>query len=349
MSKALLTPKYRSSAEPTFTIAQIFGDSCIRIPRAAKGEDDWLSPICTASTALGLKGLSVSRKASRRWELKSQVRQQSYFSWSSFIHNGQQLEVDDTSTPPRKRQQQSTNENYKPPEASQTNISTPPVNNSQESSTLPPPVPAAEDRSPIETLQPSLSIGIYFKALVSALSSQNLSEVKARRFIDWLQNAMVQHGKDESFEPILPLVPAPLYSDLTFPFAVVEAKVCSTGRQIFKAENQAAVAMTCAQRILLCLDRLANTGKTTNIRPHVLFSITTQGPMHELWIHWTVVEDGVRLFKAKVWDNWNVQLPEQAEDCIIKLNNVCAWGTGPSMQSVVKTLGKVAVQAQAKT
>ena len=258
----------------------------------------------------------------------------------------QHLEVDSASAPLPKRQQQYTNE-YMSPDSSMTNTTTPSANNSQESSTKPPPalILEKEDHSAVRTPHPDLSIGIDLDALTSALS-QDRDEDKATEFIDWLQKEMVQHESGAPFEPMLILVPAPRALDLAFPFAVVEGKAYSTGKQIFEAENQAAVAMACAHNILYCLDRMANRGKIANTQPRVLFSITTQGPIHELWAHWTVVKLGARIFESKLWDSWNGLVQERAVEFIVKLNSVCVWGIGPFMKSVVEGLGKVAVQAE---
>ncbi|KAL5431507.1 hypothetical protein PMIN06_012298 [Paraphaeosphaeria minitans] len=67
-------------------------------------------------------------------------------------------------------------------------------------------------------------MGIQLTALISALSSQNLNKVKARTFLTWLQNEMVQHEPGGPLEPMLIPVPAPRALDLAFPFAVVEGK-----------------------------------------------------------------------------------------------------------------------------
>ncbi|KAF2805180.1 uncharacterized protein BDZ99DRAFT_396734 [Mytilinidion resinicola] len=148
---------------------------------------------------------------------------------------------------------------------------------------------------------------------------------------------------------MLLLVPAPRALDLAFPFAVVEGKAYSTGKQIFEAENQAAVSMACALNLLHCLDRMANQGTITDTQLRVLFAITTQGPIHELWAYWTVVKGGVRVFESKLWDSWNVLVLERAEDFIVKLNSVCLWGTGPFLKTVVEPLGKVARKAREAT
>lgn len=328
-------------------IAQNFRNRCLSNVRAETGEDDFLRPLYTAIEALGLESLRVREKAPWRWELKPVVRHQSYFNLN-FLAREPHIEADDPLALPRKRQQQATNENYISPEASQTIIPTPPANNAQEPSMMPPPPLPTENqggRHTVKTPHPDLSVGIDLRALIAAVSSPNFPQAKATAFIDWLQNQMVQHEADGPFEPMLLLVPAPRAQDVAFPFAVVEGKAYSTGKQIYEAENQAAVSMAGAHKILLCLDRIGSTRPTVPHPPHVLYSITTQGPIHELWAHWTVVEDGVRMFDSMLWGSWNGLVRERAEDFILKLHNVCVWGTGTFMRELVARLRDVAVQA----
>ena len=299
-------------------VAKEFRDACLKNVRAQSGEDDFINPLHFAIKALGHEKICVHKKAAWRPELKPMIRQQSHFS-SSFMADLQQQEVNDTSAPLPKRQQQNANQ-YMSPESSMTNVITPSANNSLESSTKPPPVPAIEkeDRSPVKTPHPDLSMGIYLDALIFDLS-RDLDEDKATELIDWLQTEMVQHESGGPFEPMLISVPAPRALDLAFPFAVVEGKAYSTGKQIFEAENQAAVSMACAHNILHRLDHMANRGATAKNQPRVLFSFTTQGPIHELWAHWTVVKANVRIFESKLWDSWNGLVQERAVEFIIKL------------------------------
>jgi hypothetical protein len=173
-------------------------------------------------------------------------------------------------------------------------------------------------------------------------------------FLTWLQNEMVEQEPGEPLEPMLIPVPAPRALDLAFPFAVVEGKAYSTGKQIFEAENQAAVSGACALKIQLDLDDLVEQATessgaqptSSNTELPLFFSICTQGPIHELWAHWTVVEDDVRMFHSKLLDSCNALLLGRGEEFMLKLNNVGLWGTGPFMKSVVERLGKVARQAK---
>ena len=46
-----------------------------------------------------------------------------------------------------------------------------------------------------------------------------------------------------------------------------------------------------------------------------------------------------------LWDSWNGLVQERANDFIVKLFNVCVWGTGPFMRSMVEGLKELATQA----
>jgi hypothetical protein len=99
-------------------------------------------------------------------------------------------------------------------------------------------------------------MGIKLTALISALSSPNLNQIKARKFLDWLQNEVVMQEPDGPLKPMLIPIPALRALDLAFPFAVVEGKAYSTGEQICEAEIQAAVCAACGIKIQLDLDDL---------------------------------------------------------------------------------------------
>ena len=322
-------------------ISQALRNDCLQNVRAQAGEDDFLLPFHIALRALNLEHLCLHRKAGWREELKPAVPQQSEFN-SNFMSK----EINDNSAPPQKSQQQSGRDPFTTPVTSM-------VQMSQETSTTPPRnFPA--DRSPTKNPCPDISMGIQLTSLVTALSSQDPIKVKARKFLTWLQNEMTQHEPDGLLAPMLNPVPAPRALDLTFPFAVVEGKAYSTGRQIFKAENQAAVSAACGLKIQLDLNHLVDGGETvsdvipasSNTSALLFFSICTQGPIHELWVHWTISEDGVRTFQSKLLESCNALLLAQAEDFMARVNNVVVWGTGVFMKSVVERLQKVARKAK---
>jgi hypothetical protein len=312
-------------------VAQELRDLCLESAKALAGEDDFVNPLRTALEAMRLDNLCTHEKADWRWELKPEAPQQSRFDFSLMHRRDQQPQFDEIT-------------------GARTHA---PANDLQALNTMPAPAPSG---SAIKTPRPDISIGIKLTALISALSSQNLDEVDASEFLEQLQNEMLERAPDRPLEPMLISLPASRALDLAFPFAVIEGKAYATGKQIFEAENQASVAGACGLKIQLDLDDLVSrvaTGSnslptTSNTRPPLFFTICTQGPIHELWAHWTVVRNGRRMFKSKLIDSCNALLLQQGKDFLTRLSNICLWGLGPFMESVVERLGIVAGKVRAQ-
>jgi hypothetical protein len=232
----------------------------------------------------------------------------------------------------------------------------PPDNRLLESDIMPPPALSPppyriEESSRIKTPRPDISIGTQDTALISALSSQILDNTRAKRFLEQLQNTMVPRERGGPEEPALIAVPTQRASDLVFPFAVVEGKAYSTGRQIFEAENQAAVSGASGLKIQLCLNDLVKRATTgtdappSNTTTPLFLSICTEGPYHELYAHYIHIEDGVLKFNQTLLEICNGILLKSAVDFIVAVDNVLRWGTGQFLESVVERLGKVARKA----
>jgi hypothetical protein len=300
-------------------ISQELHNGCTKAVKAAIGEDDYVQLFLIALTAMNHRSLCLRAKADWREELKPTIQSSLNLNFMdfNFMAGDQQHEVDDASTPPRKRQQL--------------------------------------DCSPIKIPRPDISIGIQHTTLISALSSQNLDDIEGEEFLEELQNKMMRRKLGGSEEPMLISVPTQRASDLVFPFAVVEAKAYSTGKQVFEAENQAAVSGACGLKIQLCLDELAKDATTSSDilpsknQPPLFFSICTQGPFHELWVHYTNVEHGVLKFNMALLKVCHGSLLNGVVDFIIAVDNMLRWGTGQFVESVVERLGKVARRAGAGT
>jgi hypothetical protein len=351
------------------TISQILHKGCTKTARAAVGEDDFVNLFHNTLMAMSPENLCLREKADWQEELKPKILRSrfnlDFLTGFDFMAGDQQQEADDASAPLRKRQQQSANQIYISPQSSMADRFDPtPANRSQKLATMPPPplpssVPEKEgDHSLIKTPHPDISIGTQFNALTSALSSQDLNGLEAQLFLSQLQNKMVHREPGGPQEPMLISVPALRASDLAFPFAVFEGKAYSTGKQVFEAENQAAVAGACGLKIQLCLDELVkratpapSQGQSTTSsdvlpalskdQPAFFFSICTEGPIHELWAHWTNVEDGARTFHMTLLKICHGMLLEGVEDFIVAVDNVLRWGTGHFLESVVERLKKV--------
>ena len=348
--------------------AKKFWKKCKELVRAAAGEDDFVHVFYTIAEDMSPDNLIFREKADWREELKPTIQQSnanlSFLSDFNAMGSDEQQEIDDASaSPPSKRHQQSAGRLYISPQNSQTNSSeSAPDNRPAQSNALPPPASRpekAKETSPIKTPRPDITTGMkesaLISALASALSSQNFSYTKAKQFLEKLQDTAMPSERDRPQEPALIIVPTQRESNLAFPSFVFEGKGYSTGKQVFEAENQAAVSGACGLKIQIMLDGLVKRAiKGPDVplipsknQPQLFFSICSEGPYHELWAHYTVIKDGERQFKMLLVDTCNGTVLKQVESFLVEVDNIMIWTMGPFLKSVVERLGMVARKARA--
>ena len=352
-------------------IAKGLYDACREKVQAAAGEDNFVDIIKTTLQAIGPHNIFLMIKDRWREDLKPITLQScldlSFLTNLNAVGRDQEQEVDDPSTIlSRKRQHQSTAQTYISPQSSMADASSPARDNRlpQSNPMLPPPAPApafrpvpkkATEISPIKTPHPNISIGTEKTGLISALSFalslQNINNTETKLFLEQLGKTMILNEQGGPAEPLLIIMPMESESGLVFPFAVVEGKAYSTDKPIFEAQNQAAVSGASGLKIQLSLDKLVKRLHPegppipSKNEPPLFFSICTEGPYHELWAHYTLMEDGMRKFKMKLLKICNGVLLEGVEDFIVAVDNVLRWGTGPFLESVVDRLADVAREA----
>lgn len=359
--KAKVSKKRRAELR---VITQELYDGCKKAVKAAVGEDDFIELFLIALRAMDHRSLCLRAKADWREELKPTIQRSdlnlSFLADFNAMAGDEQQGVDDASAPPRKRQQQYAAQTPISPQPSRTDASDyTPEKRPLESDTMPPPAPGplldnAKEPSPIKTPRPDISMGTQDTTLISALSSQILDNTRAKRFLEQLQNTIMPRESRGPQEPLLIAVPTQRASDLVFPFAVVEGKAYSTGKQVFEAENQAAVSGASGLKIQLCLNELVKRATGSDVSPApvdtsppLFFSVCTEGPYHELWAHYTHIEDGVRKFNQTLLEICNGMLMKSVVEFIVAVDNVLRWGTGHFLESVAERLGKVARKAGA--
>ena len=338
--------------------AKVFSNKCGEIVRAAAGEDDFVHLFYNVLEDLSPKNLLSREKADWRIELKPTIQQSdanlSFLSSFDAIGSDEQQNVDDApALPPPKRYQQFTGGLYISPQNSQIpSLDSPPENR-----------PAQPDKtketSPIKTSRPDITTGIKESALISALvfslSSPEFNHTKAKQFLDKLQDATMPSQRNGAPEPVLIIVPTQRESNLTFPTLVFEGKGYSTGKQVFEAQNQAAVSGAGGIKIQLMLDEVVKRATKSCDAPSIrsteryplVFSLCSEGPHHELWAHYTVVEDGQRRFNMVLVNTCHGVIPKQVEEFFVQVDNVMNWTVGAFLESVVDGLGKVARKAMA--
>ncbi|KAF1814298.1 hypothetical protein P152DRAFT_456535 [Eremomyces bilateralis CBS 781.70] len=342
-------------------IAQGLYDGCKKAVKAACSENDFLVLFQIALVAMDHSRLCLCTNADWREEIKPTIRKSDLN--LSFLADFNAMPSDqqhgDTSASPLKRQKQDaapTPISSRPSGAG--TLDSTPENQPLESDIMHPPAPGPlekpKERSPIKTPRPDISIGIQGTALISALSSQILDNTRAMLFLDQLQNTMRRRERGGPEEPLLIAVPTKRASDLVFPFAIVEGKGYSTGKQVFEAQNQAAVSGASGLRIQVDLNELVERATSSDIppvpsgtAPELFFSVCTEGPYHELWAHYTYIEDGVRNFSQILLEICNALLLKSVENFLVVLDLVLGWGTGQFLESVAERLGQVAKKAEA--
>lgn len=98
---------------------------------------------------------------------------------------------------------------------------------------------------------------------------------------------------------------------LHFPFLIFEAKGSGS---LFGAQNQAAVGAACMLKIL---DTLGCAD--------VVLSVTTEGPVHELWVHHRVDQN----YHSTFVDIWRMTATKAARQFIETLARIMTWVLGP--------------------
>lgn len=137
---------------------------------------------------------------------------------------------------------------------------------------------------------------------------------------------------------------------LRFPFLVVEAKAAATGGNLYQAQNQAAVGGSAALQILKNLsdlqdmdegqgtteDSTAVAQDSPNAKLRLAFSVTTEGPIHELWLHFQKPRE--EDFYMVCLGAWRTTLKESSMNFLQHLLAVLRWGNGGLKDNIISIL-----------
>ncbi len=345
-------------------LAKTFWTECKEMVQAAAGEDDFVHSFYTIADKMSPDHLISRENADWRWELKPKIKKLevnwSFLSDVNATVADEQQDEDNVSAPPpsSKRRQQSAGRQYMSPQDSQ-----PQSFDGDEAAAPSDHRPSQPERiketSSIKTPRPDVTTGIKQSALISALvaylSSQHLhfTKAKAHRFLEMFEE--IPSTRDGPQEPVLIIVPTQRESALTFPTLGFEGKGYSTGKQVFEAQNQAAVLGACGLKIQLMLDELVQRAignpegplTPSTHSPSLVFAICTEGPHHELWANYTVVEDGERQFNMVLLNTCYGVILEQVERFFVQIYNIMVWTAGPFLETTAERLGKVIMKAAA--
>lgn len=201
----------------------------------------------------------------------------------------------------------------------------------------PPPSPK-QDISSVKTPRPDITAGLRHDAVVDAMMKQGLAnELDAGDFLQYLQ-----------VQRILCSDPAQQVLPIRFPFLVIEGKSYSTGRPIFEAQNQAAVSGSCMtnlQHMLAELTESASPGCMEYEKP-LAFSICTEGPIIELWVHYTILKNGIRLYYMNIIKICHASLLSSVIELLVMVDSVMSWASVDFVNHIAKQLVLVLEKAR---
>ncbi|KAH8724014.1 hypothetical protein GQ44DRAFT_740719 [Phaeosphaeriaceae sp. PMI808] len=171
---------------------------------------------------------------------------------------------------------------------------------------------STDDNLHLPTPKPNITIGLASDCVTKAL---NLSR-------DILLHLQTNPNNPQPFVSDPHQVPL----GLRFPFLIVEAKGLNTGSNLIRAQNQAAVAAASALNILSDLDALdPNSNVDAELTmPSIVFSLVTEGPTHELWVHYRTGNE----YHMSCLESWRTTLPGHSEKLVEYLGRVMEWGAG---------------------
>jgi hypothetical protein len=115
---------------------------------------------------------------------------------------------------------------------------------------------------------------------------------------------------------------------LHFPFLIFEAK---GNADLFGAQNQAAVGAACMLRIL---DRI-RCGDDM-----IVWSVTTEGPIHELWAHYRDEKENYQSVHMNLWRMTNL---EHAKAFVEVMAKIMIWGNAEFAKRIIHALDRLAV------
>lgn len=127
---------------------------------------------------------------------------------------------------------------------------------------------------------------------------------------------------------------------IRFPFLIIEGKAYATHQTLYQAQNQTAVSGACALNIvhdLLNLARKANPEKSQKTEP-IIFSISTEGPVHEIWVHYMKIEEGHRSYQMKILKCSHMAVFNEVSAFMDMVENIVKWGCEAYLQTVIDDL-----------
>ena len=125
--------------------------------------------------------------------------------------------------------------------------------------------------------------------------------------------------------------------DMRFPFFVIEAKGLTTNGNLIGAQNQAAGGGACAMRLMASL----TAQDPENTARRIVFSCTTEGAIHELWVHFQTTDEGdIPKQHMSCLGVWRTTLDRHANEFVAVLAIIVSWGADVFFPQIEQVLDR---------
>ena len=197
--------------------------------------------------------------------------------------------------------------------------------------TIPPPLsPLEQEISVLKTPRPATTIGLSLTTLAENLEAPGFGNEEAMRFLEALEYNQALH-----------INPLKDYISMCFPPMVVEVKAYLNGKSVYEGQTQAAVAgayMTDLQH------KLAKFTSRQSKEP-LAFSICTEGPILQLWVHYITMKGDVREYKINILKICHAcsfpPLREGVQEFFEAVDGVMSWATSDFLDGIADHLDLV--------
>ena len=194
---------------------------------------------------------------------------------------------------------------------------------------------AKQDNDAVKTPRPDVTFGHYHSTIVDAMVERGLMINKADRFLEFLQE------QQKVFSD-----PTMDYLKVRFPIQTLEGKAYATGRPMFECENQAVVSGACMVNLQQQLIDIHETvlPPTKNSTPFA-FSLCTEGPLIQLWVHYASEEEGIRTHHMNLLYGCNGALYDTLEGLLLKWEQLMGWYSDDFLKEIAGRLYDLAIHA----
>ncbi|ERF69136.1 hypothetical protein EPUS_01092 [Endocarpon pusillum Z07020] len=186
----------------------------------------------------------------------------------------------------------------------------------------------------VKTARPDITVGLLHETVLEALAARGLGSLRATLFLKNLQMQQVLYSNPTQHD--LPI---------RFPTMVIEGKSYATGKPIFDAQNHAAVSGSCMIKLQQDLAYLAGCTSSESSSPQkapLAFSICTEGPHMELWVHHTTSEERICTYNMNILRTCHASILKGVTEFFMVVDNVMRWTSGDFLNDIAQKLASAA-------